>query len=99
MRSETGRSTDRLRGGFRQRAHADFVHCVASRTCDSGVLAEEVKGRDSAVTAIRHVLPGVAAEHSVVPSEVVAGLGLALDQALDAYAESAAPARVAGDDA
>jgi hypothetical protein len=42
------------------------------------------------VTAIRHVLEQIALGELVVTSSVVAGLGFALDLALDAYADAAA---------
>ena len=47
---------------------------------------DEMARRDSAVTAIRHVLEGVAEGRLVVSESVVAGLAVALDAALDAYA-------------
>ena len=54
-----------------------------------GAFADEVARRDSAVTAIRHVLQDLAAERYAVPLEVVRGLAAALDDALDAYADAA----------
>jgi hypothetical protein len=55
---------------------------------ESAGFADEVARRDSAVTAIRHVLQDVATERYAIPADVVAGLGVALDQALAAYAEA-----------
>ena len=55
---------------------------------ESGHLIEEVARRDSAVTAIRHVLADIAAGHYAPPAAVVSGLASALDAALDAYADA-----------
>ena len=57
---------------------------------ESTAKAIENGAHDSGVTAIRHVLQDVAAERYVVAAGVVAGLAVALDQALDMYADAVA---------
>jgi hypothetical protein len=52
----------------------------------TGDFVDETARRDSAVTAIRHVLEEIAEERLVVAKSVVAGLAVALEAALDAYA-------------
>jgi hypothetical protein len=52
--------------------------------------SDEIARRDSAVTAIRHVLRGVAEGRYRIPSSVLCGLGAALDDALEVYAREVA---------
>ncbi len=58
----------------------------ASKAGTSRRFTDEVARRDSAVTAILHVLEEIASGRILVSESVVAGLEVALDGALDAYA-------------
>jgi hypothetical protein len=56
---------------------------------EKGHFADECARRGGAVAAIRYVLGLIASGELVVSSEIVEGLGVALDGALQLYAEVA----------